>query len=80
MQKKIIQLSDIHFGEKTFSQDLKNNLLKQVTNENPDLTIVSADLTTQGYIHEYNDATTFLDELNSGTTNPEAQRTHIPLL
>lgn len=48
MQKKIIQVSDIHFGEKTFSQDLKNNLLKQVTNENPDLIIVSGDLTTEG--------------------------------
>ena len=56
MQKKIIQVSDIHFGEKTFSQDLKNNLLKQVTDENPDLIIVSGDLTTEGYAHEYNDA------------------------
>ncbi len=67
MQKKIIQVSDIHFGEKTFSQDLKNNLLKQVTDENPDLIIVSGDLTTQGYVHEYNDASTFLDELQSIT-------------
>jgi 3',5'-cyclic AMP phosphodiesterase CpdA len=65
LQKKIIQVSDIHFGEKTFSKDLKNNLLKQVTNENPDLIIVSGDLTTEGYAHEYNDATSFLEELRS---------------
>ncbi len=65
--KKIIQLSDIHFGEKTFSQDLKNNLLIQITNENPDLIIVSGDITTQGYKTEYNDAVIFLDELKSIT-------------
>lgn len=67
MQKKIIQVSDIHFGEKTFSQELKNKLLGQVTYENPDLIIVSGDITTQGYSDEYNNAATFLDELSSIT-------------
>ena len=67
MQKKIIQVSDIHFGEKTFSPNLKNNLIKQVANENPDLIIISGDLTTQGYLTEYNDASTFLDDLKSIT-------------
>ena len=28
LQKKIIQMSDIHFGDETFSQDLKNNFIK----------------------------------------------------
>ncbi len=65
--KKIIQVSDIHFGEKTFSSDLKNNLLKQIDNENPDLIVISGDLTTQGYVNEYNDASIFLDELKSIT-------------
>ncbi|UTB33519.1 MAG: metallophosphoesterase [Methanobacterium sp. ERen5] len=65
MQKKIIQISDIHFGEKTFSMELKNNLLRQVSDENPDLIIVSGDLTTEGYSHEYDDAAEFVDELNS---------------
>ncbi len=65
--KKIIQVSDIHFGEKTFSSDLKNNLLKQIDNENPDLIVISGDLTTQGYVNEYNDAAIFLDELKSIT-------------
>ena len=67
MQKKIIQVSDIHFGEKTFSSNLKNNLIKQIANENPDLIIISGDLTTQGYLTEYNDASTFLDDLKSIT-------------
>ena len=65
VQKKIIQVSDIHFGEKTFSLELKNNLLSQVTNENPDLIILSGDLTTEGYLHEYDDAAEFIDELKS---------------
>lgn len=67
MERKIIQVSDIHFGEKTFSQDLKNNALKQIEDENPDLIIVSGDLTTNGYAHEYNDASTFLEEMKSIT-------------
>lgn len=67
MQKKIIQISDIHFGEKTFSQDLKHNLLKQITDENPDLIVVSGDLTTEGYVHEYEDAATFVGELRDIT-------------
>jgi Icc protein len=63
--KKIIQVSDVHFGEKTFSNDLKNNLLKQIANANPDLFVLSGDLTTQGYVDEYNDAANFVDELKS---------------
>ncbi len=65
LQKKIIQVSDIHFGEKTFSLELKNNLLSHITDENPDLIIILGDLTTQGYAHEYDDVAEFLDELKS---------------
>lgn len=67
MEKKISQLSDVHFGEKNFSLDLKNNLLKQLEGENPDLIIVAGDLTTSGYAHEYDDAAAFVDELNAIT-------------
>lgn len=68
MERKIIQISDVHFGEKTFSQDLKYNVIKQLESENPDLIVVSGDLTTQGYRHEYEDALTFLDELKAITS------------
>jgi Predicted phosphohydrolases len=67
MEKKIAQLSDVHFGEKNFSHDLKNNLIKQLEDENPDLIIVAGDLTTEGYAHEYNDAAAFVDELKAIT-------------
>ena len=36
MERKIIQLSDIHFGDLTFSTSLKINALKQIEDENPD--------------------------------------------
>ena len=67
LQKKIIQMSDVHFGDNTFSDDLKNNLLSQVSHENPDLIVISGDLTNRGYINEYTDALSFLDELKSIT-------------
>ena len=67
MEKKIAQISDIHFGEKNFSNDLKNNLLSQLEDENPDLIIAAGDMTTQGYAHEYEDASTFIDELKAIT-------------
>lgn len=63
MERKIIQVSDIHFGEKTFSQDLKSNVLHQIQGEAPDLIIVSGDLTNKGYLYEYEDAAMFMDEL-----------------
>ncbi len=45
MDKKISQISDIHFGEKNFSDTLKDNLIRQLEDENPDLIVVSGDLT-----------------------------------
>lgn len=68
MEKKIAQISDIHFGEKNFSLQLKDNLLNQLEDENPDLIIVSGDLTTEGYVNEYEQAAEFVDQLRSITS------------
>ncbi|MGB4611395.1 MAG: metallophosphoesterase [Methanothermobacter thermautotrophicus] len=68
MEKKIAQISDVHFGEKNFSDQLRKNLLHQLENENPDLIIVSGDLTTEGYSHEYELAAAFVDELRTITS------------
>ena len=67
MEKKIIQLSDLHFGEYKFSEELKTNLKMQIMNDNPDLIVIAGDLTAQGYIDEYEDARDFIDELKSIT-------------
>jgi 3',5'-cyclic AMP phosphodiesterase CpdA len=63
MEKNIIQISDLHFGEYKFSEELKNNLKSQILEENPDLIIIAGDITTMGYIDEYIDAMEFIDEL-----------------
>ncbi len=65
MEKKIIQISDLHFGEYKFSEKLKNNLKFQIEYENPDMIIIAGDITSMGYLEEYNDARDFISELNS---------------
>jgi len=71
MGKKIIQISDVHFGDSTFSDGLKSNLLTQLEDGNPDLLIFAGDLTASGHAHEYEQALEFVDELKSIT------KTHI---
>jgi 3',5'-cyclic AMP phosphodiesterase CpdA len=65
MEKKIIQISDLHFGEYKFSENLKNNLKYQIEYENPDLIIIAGDITSMGYIEEYIDAREFITELRA---------------
>lgn len=64
MEKNIIQISDLHFGEYKFSEELKNSLKSQILEENPDLIIVAGDITAMGYIDEYIDACEFIEDLN----------------
>jgi 3',5'-cyclic-AMP phosphodiesterase len=65
MEKKIIQISDLHFGEYKFSNKLRNNLKFQIEYENPDLIIIPGDITSAGYIEEFNQANDFINELSS---------------
>jgi len=65
MEKKIIQISDLHFGEYKFSERLKNNLKFQIEYENPDLIVIAGDITSMGYIEEYNMARDFISELSA---------------
>src|ERR1700690_3931828 len=65
MEKKIIQISDLHFGEFKFCEKLKNNLKFQIEYENPDLIVIAGDITSLGYIEEYNMARDFITELSA---------------
>lgn len=67
MTKKIIHLSDIHYGEKTFSKDLINKLLIQLRKEKPDLILVSGDITQNGYKYEYEVIKKFFERLQNIT-------------
>ncbi len=64
MEKKIIQISDLHFGEFKFCERLKNNLKFQIEYENPDLIVIAGDITSMGYIEEYNMARDFITDLS----------------
>lgn len=65
MEKKIIHISDLHFGENRFNAKLKNNLKIQIEYENPDLIVIAGDITSMGYIEEYNMAKDFITELST---------------
>lgn len=65
MEKEIIHISDVHFGDATFSDDLKFKILRQIRDENPDMIMFAGDLTYHGYRSEYNNAQEFIDELRS---------------
>lgn len=67
MEKDIIHISDVHFGDPTHSYDLVCNLKSQIEEENPDIIIFSGDLTYNGFMNEYNDVSNFIDELRSIT-------------
>lgn len=67
MVKKVIQISDVHFGDDTFSEELKSKLISQIESANPDLLIFAGDLTASGYFHEYEEAAAFVDQLRSIT-------------
>ena len=65
MQKKIIQISDLHFGEFKFCNRLKDNLKFQIEYENPDLIVIAGDITSMGYLEEYNMARDFITDLSN---------------
>jgi len=65
MERKIIQISDVHFGALTFSNNLKNDLISKIEEENPDFIIFAGDVTDHGYANEYKDAAEFIDKLES---------------
>ncbi len=64
MEKKIIHISDLHFGEFKFRERLKDNLKFQIEHENPDLIVIAGDITSMGYIEEYRAARDFITELS----------------
>jgi 3',5'-cyclic-AMP phosphodiesterase len=65
MEKNIIHISDVHFGDPTHSDDLLRNLKSQIEEANPDVIILSGDLTYSGFINEYTEARNFIEDLRS---------------
>jgi 3',5'-cyclic AMP phosphodiesterase CpdA len=59
--RTIIHLSDLHFGRTR--PDLLDPLLASVHAANPDLVVVSGDLTQRARVHQFREARAFLDRI-----------------
>jgi len=64
-QFKIAHLSDIHCGSPHFQPELLERAIEEINDLRPDLTIVSGDLTTDGFKAEYELAREYLNQIDS---------------
>ncbi len=62
----IAQLSDIHFGDVRFDKALLDRALLEVRELQPDLVVISGDLTASGYRDEFDEARAYLDAFDTG--------------
>jgi len=61
---KIVHISDLHVSGYNFVEKWGNSLIKMVNSLNPDLILVTGDLTDDGYIYEYEKACSFLERFS----------------
>lgn len=61
----IVHLSDMHVGAINFRENLLLNAIEKSNELNPDLVIVTGDITENGYYHEFENASMFLDLIES---------------
>ncbi len=61
----IAQLSDMHIGAINFKEELLLKAINKVNDLNPDLVIVTGDITNNGYYAEFERAAEYLDILES---------------
>lgn len=62
---RLIQLSDLHVGEPTFSEDWMRAIVERVNRIRPDVVVVVGDLTAAGYEWEYEAAAEWLEKIES---------------
>jgi len=61
----IVHLSDMHVGAINFKKELLADAIDKSNELNPDLVIVTGDITENGYYHEFEYAAEFLDLIES---------------
>lgn len=59
----IAQISDLHVGEYYFSEDLLEMAIEEVNALEPDMVVVSGDLTNMGLVGEYEKARMYIDRI-----------------
>jgi 3',5'-cyclic-AMP phosphodiesterase len=60
---RIAHISDLHCGSPHFQPDLLERAIEEINELEPDVTVVSGDLTTDGYKPEYEAACAYLDRI-----------------
>ena len=61
----IAHISDLHVGSTKLPGDLLINAIDELNSMDPDVTIITGDITENGYYLEYKKAVPFLDEIKS---------------
>jgi 3',5'-cyclic-AMP phosphodiesterase len=61
----IAQISDLHIGSINFKEELLENAIDDLNNIHPDVTIVTGDVTENGYYLEFMEALPYLDKIKS---------------
>ena len=56
----IAHISDLHVGMGSFDEDMFMRAAEEINNLNPDMVILTGDLTDNGYLKEYEQATKYL--------------------
>ncbi len=61
----IAQISDLHVGSINFVEELLVNAIDDLNDIHPDVTIITGDITDNGYFLEFQKAVSYLDEIKS---------------
>ena len=61
--KRIIQISDIHCGSGYFSPELMEKTISYINNSKPDALLITGDLTTEGFYHEFETALSYINRM-----------------
>ena len=62
---RIAHISDLHITGENFVKEWGENLIKILNEIEPDIVVITGDLTDDGYIHEYEVVKDYLDRINA---------------
>ncbi|WP_082089028.1 metallophosphoesterase family protein [Methanosarcina siciliae] len=60
---QIVHLSDIHFSEAYFVPEIAESMLENINRLNPDIVVITGDLTENGFSAEYDGVKKFIDRI-----------------
>jgi len=61
----IVQISDFHVGSLNFKEELLLNAIDKLNDIQPDVTIITGDITENGYYLEFEEVIKYLDQIKS---------------